>query len=130
MKVSKEKRGQSVSVHVKRKTPCERIPSVTTARRGEMQIGFLSNCNHTLIVHWGVGMKCRNTSSLATRLIQIRSFMRVFFALIIMLRDREPSSSVASHRTRPKTSLVTEPSFQVPSTASTCTSHNRNSNPN
>ena len=68
-----------------------------------MQIGFLSNCTRTLIVQWsaGVRMKCTNTSSLATRLIQMRSFERVFFALIIMLRDREPSTSVASHRTRP-----------------------------
>ena len=60
-----------------------------------MQIGFLSNCTHTLIVHWsaGVRIKCRNTSSLAMRLIQVRSFKRVFFALISMLRDSEPSSS-------------------------------------
>ena len=32
--------------------------------------------------------------SLAARLIQVRSFMRVFFALIIMLPARKPSSSI------------------------------------
>ena len=59
-----------------------------------MQIQFLTNCNRTLIAQRDVGvwMKGWNTNSLATRLIQIRSFTRVFFAL--MLLDRKPSSSV------------------------------------
>ena len=61
-----------------------------------MQTGFFSNCNDTLIVQRVLARDANteNMISLITRLIQIRSFMMMFFALIIMLQDREPSSSV------------------------------------
>ena len=46
----------------------------------EVQIQFLTNCKRTLIAQRDVGvwMEGWNTSLLATRMIQIRSFMRVF----------------------------------------------------
>ena len=67
-KSARKKQSQSVSIHVNKKLPSERIPSVTSATRSQMQVGFLSNCTHTLIVQRSacVKMKCRNTSSLAT----------------------------------------------------------------
>ena len=40
------------------------------------------------------GSKGWNVISLGTALIQIRSFMMMFFGLITLLRDRKPSSSV------------------------------------
>ena len=99
-----------------KKFPSERIPSVTSASRGQMQIGFLSNCTHTLIVWWsaGVRMKCRNTSSLATRLIQMRSFKTVFVALITNCWTEKPSTSVTFSSPTSIISLVTQLSFQVP----------------
>ena len=114
---ARNKKGQPISVHVNRKFPGERIPSVTSATGGQvanwvplalyphahrategwcldakadispvelkMQIRFLSHCNHMLLVirNVGVRIKCRSTSSLATRLIEMRSDKRVFFAL-------------------------------------------------
>ena len=60
--------------------------------------GMSSSCNGTV----------SDTENMITRLIQIRSFMMMFFALIIMLQDRKPSSSV--------TFTSTELSFQVPPT--------------
>ena len=52
-------------------------------QENEVQIQFLSN---------GVRMKGSNTISLAAQLMQNRSFMIVLFALIVMLRDSQPSS--------------------------------------
>ena len=67
-----------------------------------------------LIVQWsaGVRMKGCNTIALATRLIQILSFM-VFFASIIMLQDGKSSSSVtfSSHTS---INFSGELTFQVP----------------
>ena len=66
----------------------------------------------------------------ATRMIQIRSTMRVFFALIIMLRDRKPSSSVTftSHTSMNyfgDRALI----FNVFQWHRHARSHNQNSNP-
>ena len=49
-------------------------------------------------------------------MIDSEAFKRVFYALVIMLRERESSLSVALHRTRPRTSQATELSFPVPPT--------------
>ena len=85
-------------------------------RERRMQIRFLSSCKTTCIVQQsaGVWMKGWNTISLATRLIQIRSFMKVFFVLFHHAAgQRTILVSQLSHRTRPWTSLVSEHSFQV-----------------
>ena len=66
------------------------------AGRIHVQTGFLSNCKWYAHRKRTVsGCKILKTwSRWATRLIQIRSFMMMFFALIIMLQDRKPSSSL------------------------------------
>ena len=60
------------------------------------------------------GWKDRNTSLLATQLIWIRFFIRmVFFALIIMMLARKPSSLVTFTSHTSMNFLVAELSFQV-----------------
>ena len=59
-----------------------------------MQIQFLTSCNHIHRATGSRGLDERLKHKLAgPRLIQMRPFMRVFFA-IIMLLDRTPSASV------------------------------------
>ena len=71
------------------------VPTVISdiTREKEVQIQFLSNCNHTLIVERvaGVWVEGKNIISLAAQLIRFRSVMIVLIALIGMLGDREPS---------------------------------------
>ena len=91
--------------------------------RIHVQIGFLSNCSHTLLVQLGVsvsGSKGCNVISLGTALIQIRSFMMMLFALIILPRDRKPFSS-GTCKSLTFINFLSEIAFQCLLLTSTCT---------
>ena len=60
--------------------------------------------------------RCKAEKRSRWHMIDLEAFKRVFFALIIMLRERESPLSVASHRRRPWTYQGTKLSFPTPPT--------------
>ena len=90
---------ESLVSGVKRHMKCHVLAVISDiTRENEVQIQFLSHCNHTLVMQRvaGVWVEGWNTISLAAQLIQTWSVMIVLVALIVMLRNWQPSSSDTS----------------------------------